>query len=175
VDERLTSVRFPRKPFAEPYPLDWMPTRLMNDLAPFVAPSDTVAHVDMGELPYVLADVQFLDGFGLVDRTSGRLAFRPGDQRLRRAAQEEFFAARPAAAIVVFDEAAGRPFSAEQAAVVADARFASSYREVARVATWGDHPCVTYVRRDVPDGGRVLAAQRIREWLDRVPDVTPAF
>jgi hypothetical protein len=175
VDERLAGFRLAKRPFVDPYLLDWMPTRLMNDLSRYVAPGDVVAHVDVGELPYVMADVSFLDGFGLVDRNAGRLAFWPRDTSLRDAAREEFFRLRPAAAIVVFDEVAGRPFSAAQDAVAEDARFVQEYRELARVRTWGDHPCVTYVRRDLRDAGVEAGAARVRRWLASVRDVKPAF
>jgi hypothetical protein len=152
-----------------------MPTRLLYDVAPFVGPGDVVAHVDVGELPYVMGDVAFLDGFGLVDRHAGRLAFAPHDRELRGAAREEFFALRPAAAIVVVDESNGRPFSAAQDAALEDARFAAGWRELGRVSTWGDHPCVTYVRRDILAAGADAAASRVRRWLAGVPDVKVAF
>ncbi len=86
LDERVDHWRTAARPFVDPYPLDWMPTHLLHDIAPYVAPGDVVAHVDVGELPYVMGDVGFLDGFGLVDREAGRLAFSPGDSRsvLRR-------------------------------------------------------------------------------------------
>ncbi len=175
VDERVSSYRPAARPLVDPYPLDWMPTRLLYDLAPFVVSGDVVAHVDMGELPYVMGDVSFLDGFGLVDRYSGRLAFAPHDADLRAAAREEFFAQRPVGAIVVFDERTGHPFSAAQDAALEDPRFAAHWIEIGRVPTWGDHPCVTYVRRDVRAAGTEVAASRVRAWLSRVPEVSVAF
>jgi hypothetical protein len=174
LDQRVTSWRPPARPFADPYPLDWMPTHLMSEIAPYVAPGDVVAHVDVGELPYVMADVAFLDGFGLVDREAGRVAFHPRDGDLRAAAREAFFAREPVAAIVVLDEATGRPFSPAQDAVLADARFAAGWREIARVPTWGAHPCVTYVRRGRAPDGEDVARRRVSSWLLGVPDVVPA-
>jgi hypothetical protein len=159
------------RPFVDPYPLDWMPAHLLEQLAPFVAPGDAVAHVDVGELPYVMGDVAFLDGFGLVDREAGRLTFSPHDAGLRAAAREAFFAARPAAAISVLDEATGRPFAPAQAAAMDDPRFAAGWRELARVPSWGDHPCVTFVRRDLAPAPTLVARERARAWLARVPDV----
>jgi hypothetical protein len=140
-------------------------------VAPYVAPGDVVAHVDVGELPYVMSDVVFLDGFGLVDRLAGRLAFRPRDTALRSDAREAFFAARPAAAVVVVDESSGHPFSPAQDAAVQDPRFAAGWRELSRVPTWGGHPCVTYVRRDVRPASEAAARARVRDWLSREPDV----
>jgi len=171
LDERVTSFSPASRPFVEPYPLDWMPTHLLHELAPYVAPGDVVAHVDVGELPYVMSDVGFLDGFGLVDREAGRLAFSPGDPALRAAAREAFFAAHPAAAIVVLDEAKGQPFSPAQAAALEDPRFAQGWRELARVPTWGGHPCVTYVRRGAAPVSEAVAAARVRDWLAGEPDV----
>jgi hypothetical protein len=171
VDERVAHWRPAGRPFVDPYPLDWMPTHFLGELAPYVGPGDVVAHVDVGELPYVMLDVGFLDGFGLVDRTAGRLAFFPRDAALRDAARREFFDARPAAAIVVFDESAGHPFSTSQRVVLEDPRFAAGWRELARVPTWGNHPCVTYVRRDARRVGDEIARERRERWLARVPDV----
>lgn len=175
VDERVSTWRPTARPLLDPYPLDWMPTRLLYDVAPFVRPGDVVAHVDVGELPYVMGDVAFLDGFGLVDRNAGRLAFAPSDRALRGAAREEFFALRPAAAIVVLDESTGRPFSAAQGAVLEDPRFAAGWGEIARVHTWGDHPCVTYARRDIHRARADVVAERVRAWVASVPDVKLAF
>jgi hypothetical protein len=175
VDERVASYWPAAMPFVDSYPLDWMPTRLLYDLAPFVVPGDVVAHVDVGELPYVMGDVSFLDGFGLVDRCAGRLAFAPHDGNLRAAAREEFFGLRPAAVIVVFDENSGHPFSAAQDAALEDPRFALQWREIGRVRTWGDHPCVTYVRRDVGAASAEVAVSRVRAWLSRVPEMRVAF
>ena len=175
VDERLSSYRPSARPFVDPYPLDWMPTHLLHDLAPFVAPGDAVAHVDMGELPYVMGDVAFLDGFGLVDRPAGRLAFAPHSEVLRAAAREEFFELRAAAVIVVIDEGTGHPFSAAQDAALEDPRFAAQWRELGRVPTWGDHPCVTYVRRDLRPARADVAASRTSAWLYRVPEVKAPF
>ncbi|HEX8790725.1 MAG TPA: hypothetical protein VF765_07220 [Polyangiaceae bacterium] len=174
LDEREGRWRLSSHPFAGPYPLDWMPTHLLEQIAPYVAPGDTVAHGDVGELPYVMGDVSFLDGFGLVDRAAGRLTFRPGDPALRAAARDEFFASNPAVAIVVLDESTGRPFAPAQDAALADARFAAGWRELARVPTWGDHPCVTYVRRDIEPVDLASANARRRTWLASVPDVAPA-
>lgn len=174
LDERLARWSPPTHPFTQPYALDWMPTHLLREIAPWVAPGDTVAHVDVGELPYVMHDVAFLDGFGLVDRDAGRLAFAPRDPALRAAAREAFFRASPAAAIVVVDESTGRPFSPAQDAAFEDPRFAGGWRELSRVPTWGGHPCVTYVRRDAHAADEATAAARVRAWLDAVPDVTPA-
>ncbi|MGO9836832.1 MAG: hypothetical protein ACLP1X_21775 [Polyangiaceae bacterium] len=175
IDERLSSYWPKGRPFVDPYPLDWMPTHLLYDLAPFVAPGDVVAHVDVGELPYVMGDVVFLDGFGLVDRYAGRLAFAPHDDALRAAAREEFFELRPAVAIMVIDERTARPFSAAEDAAMEDPRFVASWRELDRVPTWGDHPCVTYVRRDLRPARAEIAASRTRAWLGGVPDVKAAF
>jgi hypothetical protein len=171
LDERVVRWRPEGQPFVEPYPLDWMPTHLLHEIAPYVAPGDVVAHVDVGELPYVMGDVPFLDGFGLVDREAGRLAFSPHNAKLRAAAREAFFAARPAVAIVVVDETSGRPFSPAQDAVLEDARFGGGWRELSRVPTWGAHPCVTYVRQDLRAEPEVVALARIRTWLRDVPDV----
>jgi hypothetical protein len=171
VDERLTRWTPSGHPFVDPYPLDWMPTHFLGELAPYVGAGDVVAHVDVGELPYVMDDVAFLDGFGLVDRTSARLAFFPGDELLREAARSEFFAARPVAAIVVLDENTGLPFSASQRAVLEDPRFSEQWRELARVPTWGKHPCVTYIRRDARRVETSTARGRRETWLSRVPDV----
>jgi hypothetical protein len=171
LDERVAHWRPVRRPFVQPYPLDWMPTHLLREIAPYVTPGSVVAHVDVGELPYVMGDVAFLDGFGLVDREAGRVAFSPRDARLRSAAREAFFAARPVAAIVVLDEASGRPFSPAQDAVTEDSRFAAGWRELERVPTWGGHPCVTYIRRDARPVSQAPAQERARIWLAAVPDV----
>jgi hypothetical protein len=171
LDERVTTWRPVARPFATPYPLDWMPTHLLHDIAPYVAPGDVVAHVDVGELPYVMGDVAFLDGFGLVDREAGRLAFSPRDPALRAAAREAFFSAHPAAAIVVVDEGTGHPFSPAQAAALEDARFTAGWRELSRVPTWGGHPCVTYVQRSATPVPEAVAAARVRDWLAGEPDV----
>jgi hypothetical protein len=174
LDERVTRWLPSARPFVDPYALDWMPTHLLGQIAPYVGPGDTVAHVDVGELPYVMRDVSFLDGFGLVDREAGRLAFSPHDPGLRAAARAAFFGVRPAAAIVVVDEATGHPFSPAQDAATADPRFAEGWRELARVPTWGGHPCVTYVRRDVRAADEVVSSARVRAWLGAVPDVLPS-
>jgi hypothetical protein len=171
LDERVATWRPIARPFVEPYPLDWMPTHLLQEIAPYVGPGDVVAHVDVGELPYVMGDVGFLDGFGLVDREAGRLAFSPSHAALRDGARDAFFASHPAAAIVVVDEATGHPFSPAQDAAMSDPRFAEGWRELSRVPTWGGHPCVTYVRRDVVRASAAGAAARMREWLAGVPDV----
>jgi hypothetical protein len=171
LDERVARWRPAVRPFTTPYPLDWMPTHLLRQIAPYVSPGDTVAHVDVGELPYVMGDVTFLDGFGLVDRDAGRLAFSPRNPSLRAAAAEEFFAAKPAVAIVVLDETTGRPFAPAQDAVLADSRFVARWRELARVPTWGNHPCVTFVRRDLAPKDRATANARVNAWLAGVPDV----
>ncbi len=176
VDERVAGYRVPAvRPLRDPYVLDWMPTHLLYEIAPFVTPGDVVAHVDVGELPYVMGDVGFLDGFGLVDRPAGRVAFAPHDARLRAAAREEFYASRPAAVIVVLDEATGRPFSPAQDAILEDPRFAAGWREIDRVPSWGQHPCVTYARRDVVPSQPDVTAARVRRWLASVHDVVPAF
>jgi hypothetical protein len=174
LDERVARWRPAPHPFSGPYALDWMPTHLLEQIAPYVTPGDVVAHVDVGELPYVMSDVSFLDGFGLVDRTAGRLTFHPDDPSLRAAARDSFFASNPAVAIVVLDESTGRPFAPAQDAAVSDPRFAAGWRELARVPTWGDHPCVTYVRRDVAAAEPAVANARRRAWLSSVPDVSPA-
>jgi hypothetical protein len=171
LDERVTRWRPAGHPFRDPYVLDWMPTHLLRQIAPYVAPGDTVAHVDVGELPYVMGDVAFLDGFGLVDRQAGRVAFSPRDPALRAAAAAEFFGANAAVAIMVLDETTGRPFAPAQDAVLADARFAAGWRELGRVPTWGAHPCVTFVRRDLAPRDRATANARVNAWLSRVPDV----
>jgi hypothetical protein len=174
LDQRVTREGL-RVRARDPYPLDWMPTHLLHVVAPFVAPGDAVAHVDVGELPYVMGDVAFLDGFGLVDRVAGHAAFTPHHAGARAAAREDFFARRPAAAIIVYDESTARPFAPAQDAVIEDARFAAGWREIDRVATWGNHPCVTYARRDVVAADPTVAEQRIHRWLAAVPDVAPAF
>jgi hypothetical protein len=171
LDERVSRWRPAARPFSTPYALDWMPTYLLRQIAPYVAPGDTVAHVDVGELPYVMSDVAFLDGFGLVDREAGRVAFSPRDPALRTAAAAAFFGANPAVAIMVLDESTGRPFAPAQDAVMADARFTSGWRELARVPTWGGHPCVTFVRRDRAPVDRATANARVDAWLAREPDV----
>jgi len=171
LDERVASWRPVARPFVDPYPLDWMPTHLLHTIAPYVAPGDVVAHDDVGELPYVMGDVEFLDGFGLVDREAGRLAFSPGDPALRAAAREAFFAAHPAAVIVVVDETTGRPFSPAQDAALQDPRFSAGWRERSRVPTWGGHPCVTYVRQGAAPVSEAVAAARVRDWLAGEPDV----
>jgi hypothetical protein len=175
LDERVARWRLPDHPFRQPYALDWMPTHLLDEIAPYVTAGDVVAHVDVGELPYVMGDVAFLDGFGLVDRTTGRLAFAPRDPALRAAAREAFFSAHPAAAIVVVDESTGRPFSPAQDAALTDPRFDAGWRELSRVPTWGGHPCVTYVRRDLRAAADAASRERVRRWLAGVPDVRAAF
>jgi hypothetical protein len=175
VDDRVDRWRPSVRPFTEPYRLDWMPTHLLREIAPYVAPGDAVAHVDVGELPYVMGDVAFLDGFGLVDRSAGRLAFAPGREALRAAAREDFFRSSPPIAIVVFDETTGRPFAPAQAAVLEDPRFARGWREIGRVPTWGSHPCVTYARQDLAPCARAVTEARVNRWLSSVPDVAPAF
>jgi hypothetical protein len=174
LDDRLRDWRPPKRPFAGPYVLDWMPTHLLRQTAPYVAPGDAVAHVDVGQLPYVMANVAFLDGLGLVDRDAGRLAFFPHDSRLRATARDSFFSRRPAAAIVVLGEN-GRPVSAAQDAALLDVRFDAGWRELGRIPTWGGHPCVTYVRRDIQPAPEDAAKARITEWLASVPDVAMAF
>jgi hypothetical protein len=174
LDQRVATWRVATRPFSTPYPLDWMPMHLMRQIAPYVAPGDVVAHVDVGELPYAMADVSFLDGFGLVDREAGRLAFHPNDPELRGAARDTFFARAPVVAIVVVDERTGRPFSPAQDAVLGDARFSAGYAEIARVPTWGAHPCVTYVRRGWAAAGQDVARHRVDAWLRGVPDVVGA-
>jgi len=171
LDERVSRWRPIERPFRARYALDWMPTYLLRQIAPYVAPGDTVAHVDVGELPYVMSDVAFLDGFGLVDRGAGRVAFSPHDPVLRAAAAKAFFGANPAVAIMVLDESTGRPFAPAQDAVLADARFMSGWRELARVPTWGGHPCVTFVRRDLVARDRGTASARVQAWLAHEPDV----
>lgn len=174
LDRRLESAKLVGRPLRDPYPLDWMPTHLLRQIAPYVAPGDTVAHVDVGELPYVMHDVRFLDGFGLVDREAGRLTFFPGDAARRVAAREAFFAKDPVVAIVVLDDA-GRPFSPAQDAAMEDARFVARWRELARVPSWGDHPCVTFVRGDREAAPPAVAEARVRAWLADAPGVSPAF
>ncbi len=171
LDERVAHWRPAVRPFTTPYTLDWMPTHLLRQIAPYVAPGEAVAHVDVGELPYVMGDVAFLDGFGLVDREAGRVAFSPHDPALRAAAAAAFFAASPAAAIVVLDESTGRPFAPAQDAAMADPRFATGWRELGRVPSWGGHPCVTFVRRDRTPVDGAVARSRVDAWLSRVPDV----
>ncbi len=175
LDRRMESAKITARPLRDPYPLDWMPTHLLRQIAPYVAPGDTVAHVDVGELPYVMGDVRFLDGFGLVDREAGRLTFYPEDPKRRVAAREAFFAKDPAIAIVVIDESTGRAFSPAQDAAIADPRFAARWRELARVPSWGDHPCITFVRRDREPVAPDIAEARVRAWLAAVPDVVAAF
>jgi hypothetical protein len=174
LDHRLAEWRPVKRPFAGPYVLDWMPSHLLRQTAPYVAPGEVVAHVDVGQLPYAMGNVAFLDGFGLVDRKAGRLAFSPHDSALRAAARDAFFAGRPAAAILVLGDN-GRPLSPAQDAAVQDARFDAGWRELGRVPTWGGHPCVTYVRRDIRPVSADAAAVRMKEWLATVPDVERAF
>jgi hypothetical protein len=163
------------RPFVTPYPLDWMPAHLASQVAPYVAPGDVVAHVDVGELPYAMRDVAFLDGFGLVDRTAGRLAFFRHAGGLRAAARDAFFARRPSVAIVVLDHDGGRALSPAQAAAMEDPRFAAGWRELGRVPTWGGHPCVTFVRRDVEPAPLAVGDARAAAWLATVPDVVAPF
>jgi hypothetical protein len=174
LDRRVARWTAATRPLRDPYPLDWMPTHLLRTIAPFVGPGDVVAHVDVGQLPYVMGDVGFIDGFGLVDRLAGRAAFAPHDATARAAAREDFFARRPAAAIVVFDESKGRPFSPSQDAAFEDPRFAAGWRPVDQVPTWGNHPCVTYARRDVVPVPTKIAEDRVDRWLASVPDVVAA-
>jgi len=174
LDERVARWRPASRPFAGPYALDWMPTHLLEQIAPYVSPGDAVAHVDVGELPYVMSDVSFLDGFGLVERTAGKLTFHSSDPSLRASARDAFFSSNPAVAIVVLDETTGRPFAPAQDAALSDPRFAAGWRELARVTTWGEHPCVTYVRRDIAPVEPAIANARRRAWLSSVPDVSPA-
>jgi hypothetical protein len=174
LDGRVADWHPVARPFAVPYALDWMPTHLLREIAPFVAPGDVVAHVDVGELPYVMGDLAFLDGFGLVDRGAGRLAFSSDDPSLRALVRESFFARRPAVAIVVLGDR-GRPLSPAQDAAMQDARFAAGWQEVGRVPTWGGHPCVTYARRDVRPAPADVSNARVQGWLASVPDVAPAF
>jgi hypothetical protein len=174
LDERVTDWHLAGRPFASPYVLDWMPTHLLREIAPYVSPGDVVAHVDVGELPYAMGDVAFLDGFGLVERGAGRLAFSPYDLSLRAAVRESFFARRPAVAIVVLGDH-GRPLSPAQDAAIQDARFAASWYELGRVPTWGGHPCVTFVRRDLRPAPDDVANARVQAWLASVPDVGAAF
>jgi hypothetical protein len=159
----------------DPYPLDWMPTHLVHVVAPYVTSGDTLAHVDVGELPYVMSDVRIVDGFGLVDREAGRVTFFAGDATHLDAAREAFFAKDPAAVIVVIDERTGRAFSPSQDAALHDARFLQRYREVDRVPSWGDHPCITFVRIDRAAASPAESNRRIAAWLRGVPDVRPAF
>jgi len=99
------------------------------------------------------------------------VAFSPHDPGLRAAAAAAFFGANPAAAIMVLDESTGRPFAPAQDAVMSDGRFASGWRELARVPTWGGHPCVTFVRRYLAPRDRAAAGVRVEAWLAREPDV----
>jgi hypothetical protein len=170
LDDRVREWHLPERPFSGGYAFDWMPTHLLRQIAPYVAPGDVVAHVDVGQLPYAMGNVAFLDGFGLVDRGAGRLAFSPRDPALRDAARESFFTLRPAAAIVVLADG-GRPLSPAQDAALQDARFDAGWRELGRVPTWGGHPCVTYVRRDIGRVSEYAANARIQDWLASVPDV----
>src|SRR4029077_13067332 len=94
----------------------------------------------------------------------------PRDPALRDAARESFFTLRPAAAIVVLADG-GRPLSPAQDAALQDARFDAGWRELGRVPTWGGHPCVTYVRRDIGRVSEDAANARIQDWLASVPDV----
>jgi hypothetical protein len=77
-------------------------------------------------------------------------------------------------AIVVLDDSNGRPWSPAQDAALEDPRFARGWRELARVPTWGGHPCVTYVRRDLTPAPQGNADARVKAWLAAVPDVVPA-
>jgi hypothetical protein len=172
LDRRVSHGLPPAGLFRTPYPLDWMPTHLLDALAPYVHPGDTVAHVDMGQLPYVMHDVGFLDGFGLVDREAGRVQFAPDDRAARARASSVFFAVRPVAVIVVLDRRSGEAFSPSQRAVLGDPRFNDDYREIWRVPTWGNHPCVVLVRRDRPPADDWAA--RRTHWLAAVRDVSPS-
>jgi hypothetical protein len=148
-----------------------MPMHLMRTMAPYVAPGDTVAHVDVGQLPYVMHDVAFLDGFGLVDAAAARATFFPDDDTSRAAARDEIFARDPAIVIAVLDESTGRSFSPAQAAAMTDARFAARWLEIDRVPTWGNHPCVTFARIDVARAPDAESQRRIAAWLASSPDV----
>jgi hypothetical protein len=75
-------------------------------------------------------------------------------------------------AIVVLDESTGHPFAPAQDAATSDPRFAEGWRELARVPTWGGHPCITYVRHDVAPAAPTVAAARRSAWLASVPDVS---
>ena len=121
-----------------------------------------------------MSDVAFLDGFGLVDRIAGRMTFFPGDARYREQARRAFFEKNAAAALVVLDKSTGRPFSPAQAAAMDDAAFTAKYRELSRVPSWGENPCVTYVRRDIVAVGEDAANARVKTWLAAVPDVRAA-
>ena len=121
-----------------------------------------------------MSDVAFLDGFGLVDRIAGRMTFFPRDATYREQARRAFFEKNPAAALVVLDKSTGRPFSPAQAAAMDDPSFAANYRELARVPSWGENPCVTYVRKDIVAADEAAANARVTAWLAAVPDVRAA-
>jgi hypothetical protein len=176
VDERLASW-IPAVPLRAPFMMDWMPTYLMWQVAPYVRPGeqDVVAHVDVGQLPYVMHDVRFLDGFGLVDREAGRVAYRPHDSKRRQAARDAFFRARPAAVIAVLDHDSREPLAPGQAAFLGDPQFDAEYIKLGEVPTWGDHACVTFVRRDIAAASAEEKARRVEAWLARTPDLRPAF
>jgi hypothetical protein len=162
------------EPIAKPAPLDWMPSHLLRNLSYYVLPGDTVAHVDMGQLPYVMHDVTFLDGFGLVDAEVARLTFSPSSARTAAAAQS-FFRLRPTAAIVVSSKEGELPLTLGQAAFVFDPRFAPLYREHSRVPTWGGRWCILFVRRDrIALDERTARAQE-NHWLSRAGDVRSAL
>jgi hypothetical protein len=173
-DRRIAPGWPPRGVLRGPYPLDWMPTHLLHTIAPYVHPGDLVAHVDVGELPYVMGDVSFLDGLGLVDRAAARAVFSPKDEARRVAAREEIFARDPAVIITVLDGKNGRAISPAQAAAMDDARFSARWKEIDRVGTWGGNTCVTFARVDRSRATDEEANRRVQTWLASTPDIAPA-
>jgi hypothetical protein len=174
LDRRLDSFVPPPGALRAPYPLDWMPAHLMDQIAPYAGPGDWVAHVDVGQLPYVMRDVRFVDGFGLVDREAGRVAFRPNDAEYTYRAREAFFARAPRAAIVVLHKETRLAIAPAQAAVLADPRFFAAYTKLSEVPTWGGHACVTYVRSELTPAPPEVAEARVRDWLGSAPGVVRA-
>jgi hypothetical protein len=157
-------------PVVKPEPLDWMPSHILRNLSYYVLPGETVAHVDMGQLPYVMHDVMFLDGFGLVDREVARLTYAPSSAR-RGIVADAFFRAGSAAAVLVISKDDEQPVTLGQAAFFSDPRFLARYREQSRVGTWGGNLCVIFVRRDRAALAEEDAVKNEHHWLAATPEV----
>lgn len=154
----------------KPEPLDWMPSHILRNLSYYVMPGETVAHVDMGQLPYVMHDVKFLDGFGLVDRDVAKFTYSPTDAKRKRVA-DVFFQTSPSAAVLVVKKSDEHPVTLGQMAFFSDPRFSERYREQSRVGTWGGNLCVIFVRRDRTAFDEPTAKRNEEHWLSAVPDV----
>ncbi len=161
-------------PIVRPEPLDWMPSHLIRNLSYYLRPGETVAHVDMGQLPYVMRDVNFIDGFGLVDREVARLTYAPSSVNVKTVA-DAFFDANPTAAILVVDKDTAVPVTLGQAAFFSDPRFSVLYREQSRVGTWGGNLCIVFVLRSRVALAKDDALKAERHWLSAVPEVHSAL